>query len=936
MGKNYDFTGFASELLAQASSLVPQWVPNGRFEGKEWVATNPTRSDSKPGSFKVCTRTGKWSDFAVDAKGGDLISLYAYLRGLKNSEAYKELNGPDASSINYTRNKDNDKPPAFRELVEPIAVPEDAEEMPRPKGKRAKAIYSDPDTGEELYPYTVYKDYKGMPVYRVVTTRNKSTGNKYPIPLSYCRWVRQGQKWDSGLKKYVKTDKIVDTTGWNPKDWPKNIPLCGVNYLMSRPEAKVLVVEGEKAWASIISRFPEYACVTWRGGTNRVDAVDWSSVQGRDVIVCPDYDESGQKAAFKIANILKRQGNNVRICWESLSAGLHEPGWDLADEEDLDVIQKYLKEAVFLSNVEAMLEEEAAVSEDKKPADLLNEYNGLLDTISGEMLDNQRDLRCLGYGADNKCYFICRQRGVIVPLSPSQLGEIGPLTSLMPLKFWYDLFPGPRGALAKDKCQDTLNRWADSKGFFTPDIIRGSGVWVEKDGRHLLHLGKKLLIDGELHDINKFESDYMYEATRDLDVKQVKPLTNEESKKLVEICDWLDWDCPVYGKLLAGWAVIAPMCGGLDWRPHIWVTGTAGSGKTTVISKILHKVCGKFSLFVQGDSSAAGIRQRLRSDALPVIFDEFEGETPKRLDELQKTLDLARQASSESGALMLKGSAFGDAVEFKIRSAFAFSSINVNIKHFADASRITVLTLKDPKVKSLSEKEKQIRIEKYTEYERFLSDTLTPEYINALHIRTFNLLPMIKQNARIFGDAVQKHLGSARFGDQLGILCAAAYSLQHQGLIESSAAEKWVKAQDWTLSTPSGDDRDHDDCLSTMMQKLLRPQDDGHYVERSVGEMIDEVFKQSGKSDEHDGVLRRYGFRVDIYEKVVWIANKHSKLSEIMKDSPYQTWSRLLLRCDGAYPSSNAIKFAGSSSRAVGIPKDVILGDGIDKPEAAF
>jgi hypothetical protein len=59
--------------------------------GGEWVARNPRRADRSPGSFKINVRTGRWSDFATGDKGGDVISLAAYLAGLSQVEAAFEL-----------------------------------------------------------------------------------------------------------------------------------------------------------------------------------------------------------------------------------------------------------------------------------------------------------------------------------------------------------------------------------------------------------------------------------------------------------------------------------------------------------------------------------------------------------------------------------------------------------------------------------------------------------------------------------------------------------------------------------------------------------------------------------------------------------------------------------------------------------------------------
>ena len=73
------FERIAGAALDHADTLVRRWLSDGRREGVEWVAINPTRSDNRKGSFKVNLRTGRWSDFATSDAGGDLISLASYL-----------------------------------------------------------------------------------------------------------------------------------------------------------------------------------------------------------------------------------------------------------------------------------------------------------------------------------------------------------------------------------------------------------------------------------------------------------------------------------------------------------------------------------------------------------------------------------------------------------------------------------------------------------------------------------------------------------------------------------------------------------------------------------------------------------------------------------------------------------------------------------------
>jgi hypothetical protein len=59
--------------------------------GSEWVARNPRRNDQNPGSFKVNLRTGCWADFATADRGGDPVSLVAYLDGVSQGEAARRI-----------------------------------------------------------------------------------------------------------------------------------------------------------------------------------------------------------------------------------------------------------------------------------------------------------------------------------------------------------------------------------------------------------------------------------------------------------------------------------------------------------------------------------------------------------------------------------------------------------------------------------------------------------------------------------------------------------------------------------------------------------------------------------------------------------------------------------------------------------------------------
>ncbi|MFG1280602.1 hypothetical protein [Xanthobacter autotrophicus] len=86
-----DFQRINSAALPVLPSLLRRWLPDGRREGHEWVARNPRRADRSLGSFRVNMNTGRWADFATDDRGGDVVSLAAYLAGIGQAQAAHNL-----------------------------------------------------------------------------------------------------------------------------------------------------------------------------------------------------------------------------------------------------------------------------------------------------------------------------------------------------------------------------------------------------------------------------------------------------------------------------------------------------------------------------------------------------------------------------------------------------------------------------------------------------------------------------------------------------------------------------------------------------------------------------------------------------------------------------------------------------------------------------
>jgi hypothetical protein len=91
MNRPLDFGAINSAALAGLPSILRNWLPDGVIRGSEYIARNPTRFDRHPGSFKINMRTGRWADFSTGDRGGDVISLAAYLAGTGQAEAARNL-----------------------------------------------------------------------------------------------------------------------------------------------------------------------------------------------------------------------------------------------------------------------------------------------------------------------------------------------------------------------------------------------------------------------------------------------------------------------------------------------------------------------------------------------------------------------------------------------------------------------------------------------------------------------------------------------------------------------------------------------------------------------------------------------------------------------------------------------------------------------------
>jgi len=259
MNDKIDFKLIAKTALGQAESLVWDLLPEGKREGAEWVAINPTRIDNTAGSFRVNLNTGKWSDFATGERGRDLVSLYAYLNHVSQLQAAKavaELIGMAVADLL----------PAMKQKIPIAPVPPGAPEckFKHPKYGPPTKMWPYHDADGDLLFYRARFDFKN----------DDSEPKKTVLPITYC---------DIGNGKCA----------WRSKDIPGLKPLYNLLRLISRPDLDVVVVEGEKAADAAQVLFHGMVVTTWSGGGKAYENTDWSHLKGRKVFLWPDADGPG-------------------------------------------------------------------------------------------------------------------------------------------------------------------------------------------------------------------------------------------------------------------------------------------------------------------------------------------------------------------------------------------------------------------------------------------------------------------------------------------------------------------------------------------------------------------------------------------------------------------------------------------------------------------
>lgn len=274
------------------------------------------------------------------------------------------------------------------------------------------------------------------------------------------------------------------------------------------------------------------------------------------------------------------------------------------------------------------------------------------------------------------------------------------LLVLAPMQYWQNHFgvDDLNSARIKTPAQELLQSIAVLAvrcGYFDPDTAQ-RGLGVHKiGGKIIVHLGNGLLIDGQNEGLGKIDGSF-FTSNRTLPIAE-RDATNETLEEWTRAIQAYRFEKSSDAKLFLGWMICALIAGALAYRPHAWVSGKAGSGKTWLVDKVVAPLMADgWGEMLSARLTAAALA-RVCGDSLPIVIDEAEA-TGRREVVMQDLFELMRTASASgegTGFTIKAGKGTRDVIKTQPRCCFMLLSISLSALNDAERSRISTIKLAD-------------------------------------------------------------------------------------------------------------------------------------------------------------------------------------------------------------------------------------------------
>lgn len=344
-----DFSIVGRAALNSIETLLQEWFPNGVREGHEFCIGSREGEAGQSLRIRVTgDKAGVWSDFSDGEAGGDLISLYAFIHGVRPGQACKAI----AERLGITLADVISKPSGpIKPFVKPGAARPNLAPAQADKGVGALAEGKKKATWTPVLP--VPSDAGPYPKAHLVRGRPEAHWEYRDVAGQLLGVIYRFRRSDGIGKEVLPCVFAQSDTGkreWHWMAFPEPRPL----YMRGphRPDVPVLVVEGEKCvdrTVSLPAMHDAFEILSWSGGGKAVKKTDWSPICNRDVILWADADaqvykkgherageimdeheQPGMSAMLKVAEILRAQGCNVLFV-DIPPPGEKPDGWDVAD-----------------------------------------------------------------------------------------------------------------------------------------------------------------------------------------------------------------------------------------------------------------------------------------------------------------------------------------------------------------------------------------------------------------------------------------------------------------------------------------------------------------------------------------------------------------------------------------------------------------------------
>lgn len=511
----------------------------------------------------------------------------------------------------------------------------------------------------------------------------------------------------------------------------------------------------------------------------------------------------------------------------------------------------------------------------------------------------------MGYTQEGYYALLDNIRQIIVLMSSNQLLSAQCLIGLAPSHFWGQQFPAEKAPFHAARAGEALIDACRAKGPFFPYRVRGRGVWLE-DSSVITNLGDPVT-----------SSRYHYVCFAKIELGTAETI---DARRVLSFFSMFNWRHPQDAMLLLGWLAIAPICGALRWRPHVFIYGPARAGKTTIHTVIL-RLLSPLVVAADGQSTEAGIRQTLGPDSLPTIIDEFESDQGDV--GIRRIIRLARSASSAETSV-LRGTPEGKAMSFSLRTTFLFAAINPRGMSAADQSRILMLELlmhdnDRTKAEQIVEEEVHFRSKEHAWPALMIELAhLVPPAIDAIDAKIATGDRRHRQNmATLLGGAFVALHARVPTEDE-----AAGLAEEYRPLIEGHAAD--------------ADRDDASECLERLLHHVVEGYPLGHWIAAEYQRLTkkNDIYVESRRMlGMFDMVLRVEGDEVGLF-----IRNGSAPVDKALSGTQWGqgAWQRALRKLPGVYSPKHPVQFPiAGKCRCLAIPLDLLPTEPLERADLA-